>query len=545
MALRTGPVRGPGRRLRPWRTWALRTRMVVAIAALAGVGLVFADIAGMTLLRNQLIHQVDDRLHGAGRYPPGIPTAGPGSGTTGPGGAGGGTGGGTGTSITSGANGDSWPVHPENLPHSGPETLFLRYSSAGILLSTVENTTDLPQLGSAADLKAHADTQRPYTVDGTEGPWRVVVASRADGSEYGVVAASLGYIQTVESQLLVIDAAVSALVLLLIALAAASVVRIGLRPLTRMEGAAAAIAAGDLSRRVEDADPHTESGRLGTALNAMLVRIEAALAVRTASERRMRQFLADASHELRTPLTSIRGFAELYRRGGTPPGPALDEAMGRIEAEVDRMRLLVTDLLMLARMDEERPLLRRPVDLLEVAADAVSDAHVRVPTRFVMLDGFGTLEPVTVPADEARIRQVVTNLLSNALQHTPDDAQVVVRVGVPADEPQEPDGEPIATVGPEPPSGVTFAAIEVADTGTGMSTVDASRVFERLYRADPSRTRAGGGTGGAGLGLAIVAAIVTAHGGRVLLWTAPGKGARFRALLPMAGAELRADSEHF
>ena len=177
------------------------------------------------------------------------------------------------------------------------------------------------------------------------------------------------------------------------------------------------------------ADPHTESGRLGTALNVMLD-------ARSASERRLRRFLADASHELRTPLTSIQGFAELYRRGGAPPGPALDEAMGRIEGEVSRMRLLVNDLLLLARLDEERPLDRHPVDLLAVAADTVRDAHVRVPTRFVRLAGLDdsaeTFEPVTVLGDESRIRQVVTNLVANALQHTPDDCSVVVRVGAAA-----------------------------------------------------------------------------------------------------------------
>jgi two-component system OmpR family sensor kinase len=207
--------------------------------------------------------------------------------------------------------------------------------------------------------------------------------------------------------------------------------------------------------------------------------------------------------------------------------------MGRIEAEVGRMRLLVSDLLLLARMDEERPLRRRPVDLLEITADAVRDAHVRVPTRFVLLDGFGALEPVTVLADEPRIRQVLTNLIANALQHTPDDAQVVVRVGL------EPEGgpPPVVAVGRDRLPGQRFAAVEVADSGPGMAPDDASRVFERLYRADPSRARM---NGGAGLGLAIVAAIVAAHGGRVELWTAQGAGSRFRVLLP---EELRADSE--
>jgi two-component system, OmpR family, sensor kinase len=492
--------------------------MVVAIAALAAVGLVVTDVAGMELLHGQLMRQVDTRL----RIRPRV----------------------DGPQPDRSRPPNTGPPFPYQsaaaVPNIGPSTLILHYNLAGERTTTLDSSiTDVPLMGSAAELRAHA-TGEPYTVDGTQGQWRVVVNRSRNGREYDVIAVSLAYLQGIQDQLLVIDLAVSALVLLLIASAAATVVRIGLRPLTQMQQAAAAIAAGDLSRRVSDANPHTESGRLGTALNAMLVRIESALSVRTASERRMRQFLADASHELRTPLTSIQGFAELYRRGGAPPGPELDEAMGRIEAEVRRMRLLVSDLLLLARMDEERPLVRRPVDLLEVAADAVSDAHVRVPTRFVLLDGFGALEPVTVPADEARIRQVVSNLLTNALQHTPDEAQVVVRVGAraPARDPA-----PVAEVGPEAPAGQRFAAIEVADTGPGMSTMDATRVFERLYRADQSRARGNGHSGGAGLGLSIVAAIVTAHGGRVQLWTAPGEGARFRVLLPAGQAQLRADSE--
>jgi two-component system OmpR family sensor kinase len=295
-----------------------------------------------------------------------------------------------------------------------------------------------------------------------------------------------------------------------------------------MERTAAEIAGGDLTRRVADADPHSEPGRLGLALNKMLSRIEGAVAEQAASERRLRQFLADASHELRTPLTSIQGFAELYRRGGVPPGPDLDEAMGRIEGEVGRMRLLVNDLLLLARLDEERPLDRHPVDLLAVAADAVRDAHARVPGRFVQLTVLDAddFEPVAVLGDEPRLRQVATNLVANALQHTPEEAAIAVRVGRPSVNGGPP---PVAAVGAELTDGTPVAALEVLDAGPGMGTDEASRVFERLYRAEASRSRT---HGGAGLGLAIVAAIVRAHGGRVELWTQPGGGARFRVLLP-------------
>jgi two-component system OmpR family sensor kinase len=472
--------------------------MVVAIAALAAIGLVVTDVAGMALLDSQLLGQVDERLRAMAELSLRLPPQ------------------------------DNDRGAFSSVPSIGPSTLVLGYSALGSRTSISDPTaTDVPIVVSGIDLSRLAKSRRPATVDGTQGQWRIVVMTRVDGSGYDVAAVSLAYNQSIENELLGIDLAVSSLVLLLIAFAAATVVRIGLRPLTRMEKAAAAIAAGDLSRRVEDADPHTESGRLGTALNAMLVRIEAALEVRTASERRMRQFLANASHELRTPLTSIHGFAELYRRGGAPPGPQLDEAMGRIEGEVSRMGLLVGDLLLLARMDEERPIARSPVDLLQIAADTVRDAHARVPRRFVLLDGFGALAPITVPADEARIRQVATNLVANALQHTPDDAQIVVRVGRPPATESQP---PVAAVGASLADDQPCAALEVADTGPGMTAADAAQAFERLYRADQSRARS---HGGAGLGLSIVAAIATAHGGRVELWTAPGKGARFRVLLPV------------
>jgi len=501
-----GPRRLSLRRLPPdrsagprtWREWTLRTRMVVAIATLAAVGIVLTDIAGVWMLRNQLIQHIDDQLHAQARVPRQM--------------------------LRSAAGMRRGPF--------GPDARFFAYFDDGTPWQAA--VSDDPDLGGFASLKAHAGGE-PYTING----WRVLVTKLPESSTepgYGVNAVSLAEIGGTESQLLLIDLSVSALVLVLIGLAAATVVRLGLRPLTRMEATAEQIAGGDLSRRVESTDPHTEAGRLGIALNTMLGQVEAALAARTASEQRLRQFLADASHELRTPLTSIQGFAELYRRGGAPPGPGLDEAMGRIESEVGRMAILVGDLMLLARMDEERPLDRHPVDLLEVAADAVRDAHVRVPTRFVGLgaleDSYDTFEPVTVLGDEPRLRQVVTNLVANALQHTPDNALVEVRVGRPGHTVAGTAGNgepPVASVGRPLPPGEPGAALEVVDTGPGMPADVAARAFERLYRADRSRART---HGGAGLGLSIVAAIVQAHGGRVELWTAPGRGARFRVLLP-------------
>jgi two-component system OmpR family sensor kinase len=492
--------------------------MVVAIAALAAVALLAADVAGVTALRTYLIGKVDAQLQ-VGVPPPRFLDE---------------------------------PVRRGGF-NPGPANHVYFFTGTGERVNA--RSDGEPDLGSFEVMKAHTDGQ-PFTVDADGVAWRVAVRTLPaseylpDGG-YVVAAISLSEVEDTQAKLLAINAAVTVLILLLIGFAAASLVRVGLRPLTRMEGIAEEIAGGDLSRRVDGADPHTEAGRLGAALNTMLVRIEGEVAARTESEQRLRQFLADASHELRTPLTSIQGFAELYRRGGAQPGPDLDDAMSRIEGEVGRMRVLVNDLMLLARLDEERPLESRPVDLLEVAADAVRDAHARVPTRFVHLDVAGDVngefEPVTIPGDEARIRQVVTNLVSNALQHTPDDAKVDVRVGRAvgaARAPRGPWSAPAATVGAElpadgAPDAIPLAVIEVQDTGHGMRPADASRVFERLYRADHSRART---HGGAGLGLSIVAAIVAAHGGQAQLWTSPGKGTLFRVLLP-AGAGFPGSSE--
>ena len=297
----------------------------------------------------------------------------------------------------------------------------------------------------------------------------------------------------------------------MVGIAGFAVVQRSLRPLAEVEQTAAAIAAGQLDRRVPERDPRTEVGRLSLALNGMLAQIQQALASSESSaekargsEDRMRRFITDASHELRTPLTTIRGFAELYRQGA-----ARDVAMllSRIESEASRMGLLVDDLLLLARLDVQRPLEHHRVDLLALASDAVHDAQAMDPKRTItmeVLDGPGTPE---VLGDEPRIRQVLSNLVVNALQHTPESAAVTVRVGTDGDD----------------------AVLEVADKGPGMSQQDASRVFERFYRTDSSRARASGGTG---LGLSIVDSLVRAHGGVVSVTTAPGEGCCFRVTLP-------------
>jgi len=291
-------------------------------------------------------------------------------------------------------------------------------------------------------------------------------------------------------------------------------VRREMRPLDDMAVTAGAIGAGDLTQRVERADTRTEVGRLGLALNAMLAQIEEALTRSRNSENALRHFLAQASHELRTPLSSVRGYAELFRRGAKEHPEDLDLAMRRIEQEATRMGVLVEELLLLARLDEGRSLEREPVDLTQVAADVVADARLLAPDRDVELEQTGS---VGVLGDDSRLRQVVTNLVMNALQHAGAEAKVKVRT---------------SSTGGQ-------AILEVADDGVGMPDDVAGHVFERFYRP-PGAHRNSEGT--SGLGLSIVAAIAEAHGGTVDLQTAPGQGARFSVRLPSAALPALGDT---
>ena len=347
------------------------------------------------------------------------------------------------------------------------------------------------------------------SVNGSDILWRAVSVRGPHGLT--TVAVDLSDVQHTVRSLVWLQFGIGVAVLVVVGIAGFAVVHRSLRPLSEVEQTAAAIASGQLDRRVPERDPRTEVGRLSLALNGMLTQIQQAVAssessAETArgSEDRMRRFITDASHELRTPLTTIRGFAELYRQGA-----ARDVAMllSRIESEASRMGLLVDDLLLLARLDVQRPLEHNRLDLLALASDAVHDAQAIDPKRTItmeVLDGPGTPEVV---GDEPRMRQVLSNLVANALQHTPTSADVIVRVGTDGDD----------------------AVLEVADKGPGMSQEDASRVFERFYRTDSSRARASGGTG---LGLSIVDSLVHAHGGLVTVTTAPGEGCCFRVTLP-------------
>ncbi len=305
-------------------------------------------------------------------------------------------------------------------------------------------------------------------------------------------------------RLLIVEALVIGGVLLALGLSAYFVVKAGLRPLDRIEVTADEIAAGELDRRVSPADPKTEVGRLGLALNAMLERLEQAFAARTQSEERLRQFLADASHELRTPLASIRGYAELFRMGAASGPDETETAMRRIEEESKRMGILVEDLLSLARLDEEPEREPERLELRALAGDAVADARATAPERAISLEAGG---PAVVTGDPLQIRQLLANLLRNAIVHTPS-------------------GTPIEVGVTEQPGWVTLS---VRDHGQGIPPEARKKLFERFYRKEGGRER---GRAGSGLGLAIVDGVVAAHGGSVTITDTPGGGATFEVRLP-------------
>ena len=296
-------------------------------------------------------------------------------------------------------------------------------------------------------------------------------------------------------------------------------------PLARVEQTAAKIAAGDLSQRIEDYNPSNEIGNLAISLNTMLAQIESSFNAQAKSEAKMRRFVGDASHELRTPLVSIRGYSELYRQGALPNDEAVATAMGRIESESKRMGQLVEDLLTLARIDERRESKLAPFDLFHLAVDASNDAYATSPDREVSLVGLtDDVAPTSAPVigDESRMRQVVANLLTNAMRYTPAGTPLEIAVGVREDVP-----------------GYPLSGIAVREHGPGIHGEDRERVFERFYRTDTSRSRE---TGGTGLGLSIVAAILEQHDGSVHIEETPGGGATFVISLPFYPAPVMTDN---
>jgi two-component system, OmpR family, sensor kinase len=391
---------------------------------------------------------------------------------------------------------------------------------AAVLIQSM-NSTDRPALPTPTQADAGSLTihHAPSATGGATEWHYVTVAVRTppdDVSYLAVVAAPLTPVERTVAQLRLLILGLGGIVVVLCALLGWMAIRRSFQPLVEVEETAAAIAAGDLSRRIPERPKTTEVGRLTASLNGMLTQIESAFRARATSEERTRRFAADASHELRTPLASIRGFAELYRQGAVPPDE-VPRTMRRIEDEARRMGGLVEDLLLLARLDARRPAKTEPVDLAVLAGDAVHDAHGLAPdrsVRLVGLDGVAGPTPAVVIGDEGHLRQVVTNLVANAVRHTPAGTPIEVAVGAAQD-----DGEHVAV-------------LEVRDHGPGLQPEAAERVFERFYRVDSSRQRGTGG--GSGLGLSIVAAVTAAHDGTVTTRQTPGGGATFRVALPLA-----------
>jgi two-component system OmpR family sensor kinase len=490
---------------------SLRARLLLGLIALTAAGLLTAGIVTYAAERSFLVSRVDQTFAGDAAksfedyfdQQLGLPR--PAAGPRGGEGDGGGQ--------------LFGPPSGGPAPGGGPFGVVLRPPVGTYGIYTASGTREsrefggqgasLPKLSSQIPLTTDPKRPKLATVDSVAGSglqYRVLRKRSDTGAGTMTIAVPLRDVSQTLTRLRNIELIVIAGVLLALASCAWLLIRLGLRPLDRMGATAGAIAAGDLSRRVSPANPRTEVGRLGLALNAMLGQIEQAFADRQAGEDRLRRFLSDASHELRTPLTSIRGYAELYRMGAASDPQETARSMARIEEEAARMGVLVEDLLALARLDEMPPTRREPVDLEPLLRDAADDARAAAPDREVAIAVAGSH---VAAGDASQLRQVLANLMRNALTHTPAGSPIELSL-------DDADG---------------YVRVVVRDHGPGLPKDAAASVFERFWRAEGGRER---GRGGAGLGLAIVAAIVDAHGGRVSAANAPGGGAAFTLEIPAA-----------
>ncbi|WP_406405742.1 sensor histidine kinase [Streptomyces sp. NBC_01643] len=488
---------------------SLRTRLVLIATVLATCAVLLCQTAGLSVLRSWLTDQIDDRLTGF-RPPTRVYE-----------------------DITDGRL--CIPESDDALP-SDYRVYF--YDSDGRLMDDSLGRTDSrgPHLPARADELSlrNGDPATTEARDGS-GSWRVVADAGPDRMR-AVVALPLDTVDGATTKLLWFSASLGVVVAAGVAMLGNAAVRLGLRPLSRVEGTAQRITGGDLKLRVPDTDPATEVGRLGQAMNTMLDRLRTALQHTAASERQMRRFMADAGHELRTPLTAIQGFAELLHEDPCMPAERRTEAHALIAANANRMSRLVDDLFLLAKLGHAPAPHPEPVDLLSLAADSITSTAVRHPERAITLEPLHAgssdqeLDVVEAVGDADQLAQVVTNLLANACAHTPASARIHVRVGTIRTSPVaggvDRPGRTSAT--PALPPGTAAAVIEVADTGPGLAPDDARHVFDRFYRAAP----ADADEPGSGLGLAIACAIAEAHQGRMELDTRSTAGCTFRLLLP-------------
>lgn len=470
----------------------LRARLRLGMSAIAVV-LVLAGVILARTTERHLVEQVDDQLREASPQLGGLPPR-------------------DGYGPPNGGGNDS---QDGSTPTTAPAPRLSRLYVGRVTVAERLVTLYAPDLYGedgpvpaldTDDLEALRDGHTiTVPADGAAFDYRVQARNERRGGALIVAALPLDDVDDAVGRLILVELLAGAAVVGVLGLVGWWVIRLGVRPVQQMTATASAIAGGDLSQRLPEGRGGTEAAELGAALNQMLGRIETSFDERTETEARLRRFLADASHELRTPVATIRGYAELYRVGALGKQAELNDAMRRTEQEAIRMGDLIEDLLHLARLDQGRPMERRPVDLAVLVRDAALDAQAVAPDRTITVD---TVESAPVLGDEARLRQVVANLVGNALVHAPD-APIHLRVHTTAD----------------------HAELEVRDDGPGMAEADAGRAFERFYRADASRQRH---SGGSGLGLAIVEATVRAHGGDITLHTAPEQGTTVRVTFPLA-----------
>jgi len=506
---------------------SLRSRLLIAIGVIALAALAIADVVTYKSLESFLYQRVDQQLDPL-RFNGGnaLNTGGTfncigSSGAPGPRGtaapSGGGFAGGPGRSgpgdFNNGGDQPSNAIPGYALELRTPKGSSTKSQTCPAYVDGVAYTPKIPTTITGYTSGPGGTRVAYFNAASTQanGPAFRVSASTLQNGDLFIVAESLGDTGSTLHHLLLVELAVTGGAVVVALIGGFWLVRIGLRPLRDMEATAESIAAGNLTERVPGENERTEVGRLARTLNVMLARIESAFGARLASERRLRasearlrRFVADASHELRTPIAAISAYAELFGRGASEQKADLERLMGGIRIETVRMEQLVSDLLLLARLDEGRPMERRSVDLVALCAEAVHTASTVGPEWPVT---FHASTPIEVMGDATSMRQVLDNLLGNVRAHTPPGTRTRVTV--------EPEGD--------------GAVITVTDNGPGMEPEEAAHIFERFYRSDPSRSRA---HGGAGLGLSIVSAIVAAHGGTVSAEGRVGEGSTFTVHLP-------------
>ncbi len=483
----------------PFRHWSLRSRLTLGIVLLTAIGYFAASLITQSLLKGYLTSEVDQQITAVAEGTlPRIQEAGIAH---------------EATESHSGTDKEGAAVAPvktaplTRIPTSLSLTLL---DPQGAIIGGLGGDLSAASINDyvkgllPAQVAVHGN--QAFTIDAPGSDFRVVARAIPNNGGTVIVAQSLADLDRTSERLSFLFSLIGFTLLLVIALGARAVIKVGLRPLEDAEKTAEEIASGNLSARMPVVDPKTEVGRLVTSLNVMLARIEDAFAVRTDSENKLRRFVADASHELRTPITAIRGFSELHRQGAVTGEKETSELIGRIENESKRMGSLVEDLLLLARLDQAREMESKPVDINHLVEDAVISARAAGPDHPVTLSSSD--DEIFTLGDELRIHQVVANLLANARAHTPAGTAITVLVA-------------------NTDAGVE---IKVADNGPGLTSEDQKRIFERFYRADISRVRTG--TDGSGLGLSIVDAVMRAHGGTVSVQSKPGEGVTFRLLFP-------------